>query len=218
VAGRVRDQSGRALLSGLCVALAGASASAAPAPALPEDVAYLTDWIEKGSGEHRDRPYAVVDKRDARIYVFEAQGQLVGVSAVLVGQTPGDAGTPLGKRHPYALPLEERTTPAGRFVSQPGHNDKGEPVVWIDHAAALAIHRLRPAPAAQRREARLGSPTPDDNRISLGCVIVPGAFYDRVIGPTLGRGRAVVYVLPEASPVRAMFGPRTDQASALAGL
>jgi hypothetical protein len=56
------------------------------------------------------------------------------------------------------------------------------------------------------REARLASPTPEDNRASLGCVVVPAAFYDSVVEPMLGHGRAVVYVLPETRPVRELFG------------
>lgn len=199
----------------LVFTLGTAAAQTLAAPAAESE--YAAEWV-RSTNDNRDRPYAIVDKLDARIYVYDAQGRLVGVSAVLLGQTPGDSAVPLDNRHPYSLPLEERTTPAGRFDSQPGHNDKGDAVVWIDHSAALAIHRLRPAPAVQRREARLESPTPHDNRISLGCVIVPGAFYDGVIAPTLGRGRSVVYVLPESSPVRAMFGPRFEPTAALAGL
>jgi len=91
----------------------------------------------------------------------------------------------------------ERTTPAGRFTSQPGHNAQGEDVVWFDYAAALAIHRLRPGPAAQHRGERMGSPDSADKRISAGCVVVPVAFYEAVVRPSLGRRPGMVYVLPE---------------------
>lgn len=173
--------------------------------ALSDDARYLVAWV-RDTAENQGRPFAVVDKRRARIHVFDASGRPMGDAAVLLGQTPGDAGFDLANRHPHSLPPVERTTPAGRFVSRPGHNDKGEAVVWFDYAAALAIHRMRPAPPTQRRVQRLDSPTPDDNRISLGCVIVPETFYDSVVAPVLGRQRAVVYVLPESMPVRAMFG------------
>lgn len=92
------------------------------------------------------------------------------------------------------------------FASQPGHNDKGEHIVWIDYDASLAIHPLRPAPAHERRPERLASPGSDDNRISLGCIVVPVVFYETVIAPTLGRQHGVIYVLPETRPVQAMFG------------
>ena len=99
----------------------------------------------------------------------------------------------------------DRLAPAGRFPSEPGRNDKGEAIIWIDYEASIAIHRLRAAPAAERRPARLASAAHDDKRISLGCVVVPVEFYKSVVSPSLGRGRGVVYVLPESRPARALF-------------
>ena len=90
-----------------------------------------------------------------------------------------------------------RTTPAGRFVSRPGRNLSGEEVVWFDHDAGLAIHRLRPNAAHATRLQRLEAGRPDRRRVSAGCVVVPVAFYEKVVAPTLGRGRGVLYVLPE---------------------
>ena len=167
------------------------------------DARYAAAWVLAGA-DHQNLPFAVVDKRDARIYVFEAGGRLLGTSAVLLGIAPGDFSVGID-RPPAQLTLAERTTPAGRFEARPGRNDKGEDIVWIDYAASLALHRLRPAPAQERRPARLASPTPEDNRISAGCVVVPVAFYESIVAPTLGSGRSVVYVLPESHPVRGMF-------------
>jgi hypothetical protein len=167
------------------------------------DARYAAAWVLAGA-DNRDLPFAVVDKRDARIYVFDAGGRLVGASAVLLGVTPGDFSVGID-RSPASLSLAERTTPAGRFDAQPGRNDRGEDIVWIDYATSLAIHRLRPAPLQERRPARLASATPDDNRISAGCVIVPVAFYESVVAPTLGGSGSVVYVLPELHPARGMF-------------
>jgi len=145
------------------------------------------------------KPYAVVDKKDARLFVFTADGLLVGAAPALLGSTKGDLSAPgLGQREPSALLPHERTTPAGRFDSQPGRNHQAEAVVWVAYDEAIAIHRLRPAPANERRPQRLASPTPDDNRITLGCIVVSEAFYDGVVAPTLGRRRGVVYVLPDA--------------------
>lgn len=171
-----------------------------------DDARYAANWVLAGA-DHEGRPFAIVDKRDARLYVFNADGRLIGVTAALLGLTPGDLADPdIARRTPASLSFAERTTPAGRFASQPGHNDKGEDIVWVDYAASLAIHRLRPAPAYERRHERLASPSSDDNRISFGCIVVPVAFYETVVAPTLGRQRGVVYVLPETRPVQAMFG------------
>jgi hypothetical protein len=184
---------------------------AAPQPASEQaaadtpDTRYLTSWV-LATADNEGRPFAIVDKRRALISVFEADGRLIGSSATLLGVDAGDFAVPdIAQRIPATLSAGERTTPAGRFPSQPGHNDKGEDIVWIDYAAALAIHRLRPAPLQERRSQRLESPTPEDNRISLGCVVVPVAFYLSVVQPHLGRHPGVVYVLPESTPVRTMF-------------
>lgn len=159
------------------------------------------------TADHQQRPFAIVDKRAARVYVFDAAGHLTGASSVLLGLAPGDTAiADIARRRPTSLMPRERSTPSGRFESQPGHNDKGEAIVWVDYAASLAIHRLRPAPVHERRPERLASAAPDDNRISLGCIIVPVAFYEAVVEPSLGRQRGVVYVLPETRPVQALFG------------
>lgn len=171
-----------------------------------DDARYIANLALAGA-DHQGRPFAIVDKRDARLYVFGADGHLIGATAALLGLTPGDLADPdIARRAPASLTVAERTTPAGRFASQPGHNDKGEDIVWIDYDASLAIHRLRPAPAHERRPERLASPSSDDNRISFGCIVVPVVFYETVVAPTLGRQRGVVYVLPESRPVQAMFG------------
>jgi len=188
----------------LCATLCRAAPEFAAEPASDDARYAATQALD--AGDARGRPFAIVDKREARIYVFDASGHLSGVSAVLLGLAPGDAdAADIAQRTPASLAPRERATPAGRFESQPGHNDKGEAIVWVDYDASLAIHRLRPAPPQERRAERLASPSADDNRISLGCIIVPVAFYESVVGPTLGTQRGVVYVLPETRPVQALF-------------
>lgn len=170
------------------------------------DARFVADWAVD-TRDHGNRPFAVVDKKSARIFVFNANGRLRGSSAALLGLMPGDMGTAgLNKRDLARLPVRDRTTPAGRFASEPGRNLQGEDIVWMDYDAALAIHRLRPSPASERRAERLASPSADDNRISLGCVVVPVAFYENVVRPVLGRSAGVVYVLPEMRSAREVFG------------
>jgi hypothetical protein len=196
------------LLWAACGLLCATVCEAAPdfgAARASDDARYAAGWVLQAA-DNEGLPFAVVDKRDARIYVFDASGRLVGASAALLGLTPGDQSTPdAALRTPGQPADDERTTPAGRFAAQPGRNDKGEAIVWVDYDASLAIHRLRSAPAQERRAARLASATPDDNRISLGCIVVPESFYDMVVDPVLGRGRSVVYVLPETRPARTLF-------------
>jgi hypothetical protein len=145
-------------------------------------------------------PFAIVDKQAALMAIYRADGHLAGVSRVLLGQQRGDDSLPgVGERTQQGrLRPEDMTTPAGRFVAQPGVNQTGERVVWVDHAAALAIHRLRKGPSEADRARRLASPDPQDKRASAGCIVVPVVFYEAVVEPVLGRARAVVYVIPEA--------------------
>ena len=170
------------------------------------DAQRVAQWVI-GSGDNHGAPFAIVDKKDARLFVFDAGGRVIGATPALLGLAPGDHSLPgIGNREPSLLLPAERTTPAGRFDSEPGRNHTGEAIVWFDYDAALAIHRLRPEKTRAARIKRLASPAPADRRASLGCVVVPVAFYESVVGPTLGRERGVVYVLPETRPAHEVFG------------
>jgi hypothetical protein len=179
-----------------------------------EDARQALRWVLQ-TADNRSLPFAIVDKKSARMFVFDADGRPGGASPALLGLSPGDGGlVSLVNRPVSGLASEERTTPAGRFASEPGHNLNGEAIVWINYAAKLAIHRLRPADPRERRAERLASAAVDDNRISLGCVIVPVSFYETVIAPSLGKSRGVVYVLPETENIGRFFsGLQSAQAS-----
>ena len=167
-------------------------------PELPQRAQDLAQRIVQLQ-DHGKLPFAIVDKQAALISVYHADGTLSGVSTVLLGLTAGDESSPsVGERTQTGqLRISDRTTPAGRFDSIPGRNLTGEAVVWIDYGSALAIHRLRPAPISEMRPQRMASGNPLDKRISAGCVVAPEAFFDAVIKPVLGTGRAAVYVMPE---------------------
>jgi hypothetical protein len=159
------------------------------------------------SADNKGLPFVIVDKKDAKMFVFDASGRLRGASAALLGLASGDRSVPgIGQRPVTQILPAERTTPAGRFLSQPGRNLQGEEVIWVNYSEGLAIHRVRPGNSQEQRRERLASATPDDNRISLGCVVVPVAFYEAVVSPQLGKSHSVVYVLPETRPVQALFG------------
>lgn len=184
---------GALLLSGLAVA------ATARADALVSDDVWQLARSVRESSDHALRPFAIVDKRAALLVVFHPDGRLAGSTAALLGSVYGDdtvAG--VGERAQRgALQPGDATTPAGRFVSQPGHNHMGEEVVWVDLQAAFAIHRLRPGPARTARAWRLASTNPGHKRVSQGCVVVSVAFFTNVVLPLLGRQPAVIYVLPE---------------------
>jgi hypothetical protein len=112
----------------------------------------------------------------------------------------GIGGRPIAQVQP-----QERTTPAGRFVAEPGRNATGEDVVWVDYDAAVSMHRVRTTEPKERRLERLASPTTEDNRISYGCINMPVAFFENVLKPAFNASYGVVYVLPEVKPLAEVF-------------
>ena len=186
-------------------------ASALPRPAdfalhLPSaDARFVADWVTD-SHDNQRLPFVILDKREATVFVFDVNGRLIDATPVLLGAAAGDdtvAG--IGKRPIDQVRPEERTTPAGRFISEPGRNASGEDVIWVDYDAAVSMHRVRVVDPRERRLERLASPRSSDRRISYGCINVPVAFYESVLRPVLGSVRGVVYVLPEAKDVRQVF-------------
>jgi len=169
------------------------------------DARYAAERVLR-TRDHRGMPFAIVDKRDAKLYLFESTGRLAAASPALLGRARGDHSVPgVGDLPVERIPAADRTTPAGRFVTEPGLNLDGEDVVWMDYDAGLAIHRVRPGASRDARLQRLASGTPDAQRVSAGCVVVPVAFYETHVRALLGRRRGVVYVLPEMRPVQEMF-------------
>jgi hypothetical protein len=197
----------------LCLG-AGMPVNAAPAAAVQadfageavsDDVRYAVEYILQRR-DHQGLPFAIVDKRDAKLYLFDPRGRLVAASPALLGLARGDHSVPgVGDLPPARIPVSDRTTPAGRFVTEPGRNLEGEHVVWMDYDAGLAIHRVRPGLAQQARLQRLASGEPEAQRVSAGCVVVPVAFYEEHVQRHFGRGAGVVYVLPETRSVEEMF-------------
>ena len=169
------------------------------------DARFIADWAAD-SGDSRGLPFVILDKRDARVFVFEPGGRLIDSSPVLLGAAPGDDPVPdIGTRAMTQVHQDEKTTPAGRFLAQAGKNIPGEDVVWVDYENAVSMHRVRLVDPKERRLERLASPDPAERRISYGCINVPVAFFESTIWPLLRTTRAVVYVLPETRDVRQVF-------------
>ena len=177
----------------------------------------MADWIV-ATGDAQSKPFLLLDKRKARLYVFNAAGKLRGASPVLLGSARGDDTVPgIGERPLAQVLPHERTTPAGRFQGEIGRNMRGEDVLWVDYEAAVSMHRVLTTNPQERRLQRLATPRVDDNRISYGCINVPVAFFEKVLLP-VSRGAAapVVYVLPEVRPMREVFLRLPPYATALA--
>lgn len=170
------------------------------------DARHVADWVVH-SRDNRKRAFVIVDKKDARAYVFSPDGKLKDSAPVLLGSAQGDDSFPgIGNKPLKAIRPHEKTTPAGRFVAEIGLNANREDVVWVDYDAAVSMHRIRPTSLKERRLERLASLTTDDNRISFGCINLPVSFYENVLSPTVRKLGAVVYVLPETRSPQKVFG------------
>ncbi len=181
-----------------------------------DEARHIADWIAD-SRDNAGADFVIVDKKFARLYVFDSAARLLGTSPVLLGAALGDDAVPgIGTRPIEQVRPEERTTHAGRFVGERGRNTQGEDIVWVDYDAAVSIHRVRATKPAERRLERLATPTVDDNRISYGCINVPVAFYEAYIHPVFATHDAIIYVLPEVKSALQVFGSY-DVASAHGG-
>lgn len=177
------------------------------------DARRVADWVA-ASGDNLGRPFIIIDKIAAKVFVFGPNDTLRGAAAALLGLARGDGSTPgIGHRKLSEIGPAERTTPAGRFEASLGE-DMDQDVLWIDYDQALSMHRVIIGKPADRRHARLASPTASDNRISFGCVNVPVPFYDKVVEPSFRGIVGIVYILPETKPVDAVFAmhPRAPTA------
>lgn len=170
------------------------------------DARHVADWA-LDSGDSEGKAFVLVDKKDAKVYVFNPSGRLVAAAPALIGAAVGDDPVPgIGDKPLSQVLPEEKTTPAGRYVAEPGVNAGGEDVVWVSWDLAVSMHRVRPLVKAERRLQRLASPTPKDNRISFGCINLPVKFYETVLRPTVRQYGAIVYVLPETRTPQEQFG------------
>lgn len=169
------------------------------------DVHHMANWVIN-SQDNQALNFVILDKRNAKVFVFDAVGALRGASPVLIGAARGDDSVAdIGSRPMSAVQSHERTTPAGRFVGEPGRNLNGEDIVWVDYDAAVSMHRVRTHEKSERRQQRLTSPGIDDNRISYGCINLPVKFFETVLQPAFEQKYGVIYVLPEIKTAREVF-------------
>jgi hypothetical protein len=208
--------------AGRAVELSSASASANSASAMAlgghraradfsgasADARRIAEWVAR-SGDNRNLPYMIVDKANARMFLFAASGALLGEAPVLLGLARGDDSPPgIGDRPLASIAPAERITPAGRFEAALGRNLAGQDILWVDYAAAISVHRatdVKPGLTTANRLARLASLTGADNRISHGCINVTDAVFEQMIEPAFSGTGGVVYVLPETRSIQEEF-------------
>lgn len=164
----------------------------------------LAGWVV-ATRDNLGYPFAIIDKRAAQVLVFGGDGRLRGAAPGLFGSAVGDHTAPgiagLALRE---IPGRDRTTPAGRFIGGFGPSIDAGRVLWVDYESAVSIHPTATGVPAERRAERLASPSPNDNRITHGCINVSPEFYERVVSPTFERG-GVFYILPDRASLAETF-------------
>ncbi|MBA3058379.1 MAG: hypothetical protein KJ614_10580 [Gammaproteobacteria bacterium] len=171
-----------------------------------EAARHVADWVIDAR-DNRGLPFVIVDKVDAKVYVFYADGRLRATSPVLLGSAVGDDSVPgIGEKKLADIRPEERTTAAGRFVADLDKNLHGKQMLWVDYASSLSMHPVVTSKAAERRAERLASSSTLDNRISYGCINVPADFFKTVVSAAFTKTSGIVYVLPETRSPQEVFG------------
>lgn len=175
-----------------------------PSQEVSDTVIELAGWVV-ASNDSQGYPFAIMDKDAAQILVFGGDGRLRGAAPGLFGSAVGDHTAPgvagLALRE---IPGRDRTTPAGRFVGGYGPSIDAGRVLWVDYDSAVSIHPTATGVPAEKRPERLASPSPDDNRVTHGCINVEPGFYEHVISPTFEKG-GVFYILPDTQSLEETF-------------
>lgn len=173
------------------------------------DVLYTAQWV-MDSLDNEGLPFVLVDKNNARVFLFDAKGRMLGASPALIGSARGDTSVPgIGARKLSSIRPDERTTPAGRFVASLDRALNGEDILWVDYDSGVALHRVMSTSPQERRLQRMQSSSPAQHRITYGCINVPVKFYEEVVRAAFEGTSGIVYVLPETRPAREVFGARS---------
>jgi hypothetical protein len=171
----------------------------------PDAVKKMADWVFD-SHDNRGLPFVIIDKAEAKVFVFDKSGRILGTAWALVGLARGDDSVPgIGTMPLAQIKPDMRTTPAGRFVASLGNDLGTRNVLWVDYPNAVSLHRVINTNPAERRLERIVSQAPGEHRISYGCINVPAQFFDSVVDPTFKDTPGIVYILPEVREMRAVF-------------
>lgn len=173
-----------------------------------EEVHKTLSWIKKNKDNHK-LPYAIIDKKNAHIFVFDPKGKIVDHGPVLIGIAKSDKIDPktLNARL-SSIGKNDRVTPSGRYVSVFGPDHRGKDVLWVDTKYAVGLHPVANVPG-QRRKTRLNSATAADNRITWGCINVSKPLFKNVLTPLFKPKAGIVYILPESAPVEQLLAKKS---------
>jgi hypothetical protein len=169
-----------------------------------DDARRLADWVV-ASGDNQGISFIIIDKVQAKVFVFNNVGRLHGATLALLGLARGDNTAPgIGSQKLSAIGPKDRTTAAGRFVAALGQDLEKE-VLWVDYDTSLSLHPVVNGTPRDHRLARLATMSPLDKRISFGCINVPVRFFNDVVLKTFTGTNGIVYILPEVKTIADVF-------------
>lgn len=151
-------------------------------------------WVQE-TKDNRGQKYIIADKVSGEMHIMDSRGNVLATMPALYGTQKGDAAAP-GQTPAGIFTLQQRYDVASSFggdVQQFAEHSDGS--IW-------AIHRVLTSNPKQMRQARLNSPTAEDNRISLGCINVPADMYNKYLKNGF---KGKLYVIPEQRPLGEVF-------------
>lgn len=151
-------------------------------------------WVQE-TKDNRGQKYIIADKVSGEMHIMDSRGNVLATMPALYGTQKGDAAVP-GQTPAGIFTLQQRYDVASSFggdVQQFAEHTDGS--IW-------AIHRVLTSNPKQMRQARLNSPTAEDNRISLGCINVPADMYNKYLKNGF---KGKLYVIPEQRPLGEVF-------------
>lgn len=174
---------------------------------LEKPVSYRLSERSRATAEHilkkkdnNDLPFIIVNKNVSEVAIFNNHGDLKDVAPALLGMAIGDtAEHDIGDKDFSHIASEQKITQSGRFFAHFGTSDGIDDVLWIDFRSSLSLHPVIVGNPSEQRLHRLMSPTPDDNRITFGCINVTPEFYFKTLKVIFSNGAGMVYILPETS-------------------
>jgi len=149
-----------------------------------------------------DKPFILVDKPTATAYIFNKDGVLQKSFPVVLGAAIGDSANQADVNS--TRPGKYATTPAGRYNLKYGGGSEEDYINYHNKAYYLtdsktgklakngvSLHIVYQGELEKRTKA-LNTPTPNDNRLSWGCVNVDEKIWDESIAPIVDSGLDVI--------------------------
>lgn len=151
--------------------------------------------------------FIVADKVAGKIIFYDRDNNVAVSSSALFGKMKSDIYD--AEYYDSKLAPPGYITPAGvfplkKYLSRALSTPLESMLVYVPgEYLVLAMHRVYKKNPAQRRVARLLSETPDDNRITNGCINIPDKFYEDYLENL--PNDTLLYVLPETHAGREKF-------------